>query len=124
MSAKLANITIDCGDSKALASFYYKLLGGELKEAWGCPYLASANSDAPGLLFVQEDDYVAPVWPEEEGKQQKSLHLDFVTDEYEESIAAALELGAVKASLQVAPDHFTVLLDPAGHPFCMCRMSE
>ena len=123
MSIKLGGIAVDCADGASLASFYAELLEWERGEMFGCPTLTSPDKSF-SIYFIQEDDYVPPVWPEEEGKQQKSIHLDFGTDEYEKSVAKALELGAVKASLQVAPEHFTVLLDPQGHPFCMCRMSE
>lgn len=117
---KIGNLTIDCADAKALSAFYANLLGWNTSEAWGCPYVSSP--DGPySFLFVQEEDYVPPVWPEVEGKQQKQLHLDFQVKDYEGAIARAIELGAKKAETQFGPDHFTVLLDPAGHPFCLCK---
>ena len=123
MAIKLGGIAVDCADSESLASFYAELFGWNKGEMWGSPVIEPEDKSI-SIYFMQEDDYVPPVWPEEEGKQQKSIHLDFVTDNYEETVEKALRLGAVKASLQVAPDHFTVLIDPQGHPFCMCRMSE
>ena len=117
---KFVNLTIDCADSKAMGEFYSKLLGWETTEAWGCPLVVSPDKQY-GFLFVQEDDYVPPVWPEVEGKQQKQLHMDFQVQDYEGSIAKAIELGAKKAETQFGPEHFTVMLDPAGHPFCLCK---
>ena len=31
------------------------------------------------------------------------------------------DVGAVKAAEQFGGDDFVTLLDPAGHPFCLCR---
>jgi len=36
--------------------------------------------------------------------------------------ADALALGATKASHQPSPDSWRVLIDPAGHPFCITTM--
>jgi hypothetical protein len=33
--------------------------------------------------------------------------------------AAVLRLGATKAAVQPRPDSFRVMIDPAGHPFCL-----
>jgi hypothetical protein len=30
-----------------------------------------------------------------------------------------IRLGALKADAQPSPDEFRVLIDPAGHPFCL-----
>jgi hypothetical protein len=36
--------------------------------------------------------------------------------------AEALALGAAKANTQPSPDRWRVLLDPAGHPFCITTL--
>ena len=46
------------------------------------------------------------------------LHLDIGVDDLAEGEARALALGAVLASYQ-PQDDVRVLLDPAGHPFCL-----
>ena len=38
-----------------------------------------------------------------------------------ETVRRALALGAAKAKVQFGGDEFVTLLDPAGHPFCLCR---
>jgi len=72
-----------------------------------------------GYLSVQlETDYVRPVWPATPGSQQMSMHLDFEVDELAASVEHAVELGATLADFQ-PQDDVRVLLDPAGHPFCL-----
>ena len=65
-----------------------------------------------------------PVWPEKDGCQQKQMHFDFQVDSVPEAVEKALELGAVKAPVQYGGEQFVTLLDPAGHPFCLCRKEK
>lgn len=46
-------------------------------------------------------------------------HFDFQVGDLDEAVAEALALGATLASDQ-PQDTVRVLLDPAGHPFCLC----
>jgi hypothetical protein len=46
------------------------------------------------------------------------MHLDFEVVNLETAVAHALELGAEEAEYQPQKD-VRVLLDPAGHPFCL-----
>ena len=46
------------------------------------------------------------------------MHVDVAVDDVTEAVAAALELGATLAGHQPQED-CKVLLDPAGHPFCL-----
>jgi len=63
-------------------------------------------------------DYVPPTWPNADGKQQMMLHLDFEVDDLEAAVAHAEELSAQQAAFQ-PQNHVRVMLDPAGHPFCL-----
>jgi hypothetical protein len=51
------------------------------------------------------------------------MHLDFQVSDLQEAVAAALELGAQEAEFQPQTT-VRVLLDPAGHPFCLYLDSE
>jgi hypothetical protein len=53
----------------------------------------------------------------------KQFHLDLAVDDLDEAERAALGVGATKAEHQPEPDRWRVLLDPAGHPFCVTNMS-
>jgi Glyoxalase-like domain len=46
------------------------------------------------------------------------MHVDVAVGDLAQAVAAAQELGATLAGSQ-PQDNCTVLLDPAGHPFCL-----
>ena len=72
------------------------------------------------LFTVSEVRYVPPVWPEEPGKQQKQMHFNFQVDDLPAVANEAIRLGATKAAEQFGGEHFVTMLDPEGHPFCLC----
>jgi catechol 2,3-dioxygenase-like lactoylglutathione lyase family enzyme len=108
---------IDCPDTAALAAFYAQLLGWESKVdddgGW-----ASAWGDGGSLDFQRVDNFRAPQWPGQDVPQQ--THLDVTVDDLDEAEAATLALGATKHEVQPG-ESFRVFLDPAGHPFCLCK---
>ncbi|MDR0649577.1 MAG: VOC family protein [Synergistaceae bacterium] len=114
-----AAVTLDSSDFRKLSEFYVKLLDGKIVREFGDHGLAVG---APGtemqLNFQNAEGYEPPVWPEEPGKQQQMAHLDFLVDDLEEAVSRAVELGAKKASQQFIQE-IVVMLDPAGHPFCL-----
>jgi len=70
----IGDISIDCADPARTCGFYSKLTGWSVCELYGCPALIGDNGFT--VLFMGCDfPYVPPVWPEEEGKQQKQMHL-------------------------------------------------
>ena len=119
---RLGNVMVDCGDEQTLQRFYGQLLNWETTTLFGRPAVRSAEDVV--FLFCQEEDYVPPVWPEKDGCQQKQMHFDFQVDSVPEAVEKALELGAVKAPVQYGGEQFVTLLDPAGHPFCLCRKEK
>lgn len=119
---RLGNVMVDCGDEQTLQRFYGQLLNWETTTLFGRPAVRSAEGVV--FLFCQEEDYVPPVWPEKDGCQQKQMHFDFQVDSVPEAVEKALELGAVKAPVQYGGEQFVTLLDPAGHPFCLCRKEK
>jgi len=62
-------------------------------------------------------DYVPPTWPAND--VPKRIHLDLAVTDLDAAVAEAEQLGARSAEFQPEPDHRRVLLDPAGHPFCL-----
>jgi catechol 2,3-dioxygenase-like lactoylglutathione lyase family enzyme len=109
---------LDSPDPSALAAFYRELLGMELV-AESDDFVALKGS---GIYLTTQrvEGHRAPQWPD--GDVPKQLHLELAVTELDEAEAAALKLGATKASTQPSPNRWRVLLDPAGHPFCITTL--
>ena len=118
---RLASVSLDCPDPARLAAFYGALLG--LVPAYTSPDggVVSLAGAGVAVTLMRTGDHVAPAWPE--GPQQQQVHLDVAVDDLEPAVARAQELGAVLATHQAAPDLWRVLLDPAGHPFCLTTVT-
>ncbi len=112
-------LTIDCPDPNAMADFYAAALGGEVTHrATG----ASVEAAGLNLVFRANPDYRPPTWPSPEVPLQS--HFEFVVADLEAAIGQMVQLGATPAEQQDPDDpHLVVLLDPAGHPFCLIRSS-
>ena len=113
-------LVIDCPDPKALARFYADLLGGVANVSASGDW-ASVDHSGAHLSFQAVSDFRAPTWPSQERGQQ--FHLDFFVDDFGREGARAVELGASLVETNIRDDGtgFVVYLDPAGHPFCLCR---
>lgn len=112
-------VVLDAPDASELAHFYQRLLGWTLfKDTPGWATLAPSADRGYNLAFQQEPNYVRPVWPSEPGRPLMMLHLDLEVDDLEEAVAHAVAVGAEVAQFQPQED-VRVLLDPAGHPFCL-----
>ncbi|GAA2251391.1 VOC family protein [Streptomyces amakusaensis] len=114
----LASLVIDCQDAHALGDFYARLLGWEVKASEHDWVHLRSPDGALGLSLQGEPEYEPPLWPEEPGAQQKMLHLDIRVDDLDPAVRHAVSLGATEAAAQPQSD-VRVLLDPAGHPFCL-----
>lgn len=127
LKIKMYACTVDCKEPYELAKFYAALLNWEIpfyNEDWACAGAPGKEQGAyPGITFQRNLDYVPPVWPEEPGAQQQMAHLDFAVNDLEEAVKHAVNCGATAAQMQFSDD-WRVMLDPAGHPFCLCRMKE
>jgi catechol 2,3-dioxygenase-like lactoylglutathione lyase family enzyme len=113
-------VVLDAPDAAELASFYARLLGWQVvgtdEEGWVT--VAAAPGAEVYLGFQTSDGYEPPVWPPETGRQQQMLHLDLEVDDLDRAVAEAVADGARVAEHQPQPD-VRVMLDPAGHPFCL-----
>jgi len=119
---RLRGPVIDAGAGEAaleLATFYERLLGWRVVDSAPGGW-AIVEAPAGGLKIEIQGlpDYERPVWPNESGEQQMMVHLDFATDDLEAAVAWAIEAGATVAPDQPQPG-VRVMLDPAGHPFCL-----
>ena len=116
---KLGNVMIDCRDGEKLRDFYAELTGWKKVTAFDTPGILSSNGIR--FMFMSEEDFVPCVWPEEPGKQQKQMHLDFQVPDIAAAVKKAESLGARKAEQQFGGEWWTTMLDPDGHPFCLCN---
>lgn len=114
--AKLAMISLDCADAGASAAFWSEVLGWKIG-ASGEGY-AMIVGDGPAVGFGTVPDYVAPAWPNEHGSKQ--FHFDLAVDDLDAAQTRCVELGATVPSEQPG-ETWRVLLDPAGHPFCLTK---
>jgi catechol 2,3-dioxygenase-like lactoylglutathione lyase family enzyme len=117
--ANWLGVALDAPDARELAHFYQRLLGWRIfEESEDWVTLAPSRQAGYNLAFMTERDYDRPVWPPEPGRPQKSMHLDIEVDHLDQAVAYALECGAELAGYQ--PQRTVrVMLDPAGHPFCL-----
>ena len=117
-------VCIDCAptDYDSEVGFYRDLLGTEVaerEERW-----AALREPQSGMwLNIQaEDGYLPPVWPEDGSAQAKMMHFEVRVSDVESAVSRATSFGAREARWQ-PPDRdasrLRVMLDPAGHPFCL-----
>ena len=122
---KMYSFTLDCTDPYKLATFYAHLLDWEIpfyNEEFACVGAPGTGQGAyPGITFQRNPAYKPPVWPEEPGAQQQMAHLDFAVNHLEDAVEHAIHCGATVAEKQFS-EGWRVMLDPAGHPFCLCEM--
>jgi len=115
---ELTTVNIGAPDPGALAGFYGKLLGWEIR-AEEPDWVVLKNPDGGATLsFQTETSYVRPVWPAGPGDQQMMLHLEIRVEDLDSAGAHATACGATLAEHQ-PQDDVRVYVDPAGHPFCL-----
>ena len=112
-------VVLDAPDARELAHFYARLLDWQIfKETDDWVTLAPSKDAGYNMAFATEKKHVRPVWPTEDGKPQMQIHLDIAVDDLDHAVAFAVDAGAEPASYQPQED-VRVMLDPAGHPFCL-----
>lgn len=115
-TARLAMVSIDCADAAAEAAFWSEFLGWQVAmQGDGYAMLVDPAGGA-SLGFGDVEGYQPPPWPNESGSKQ--FHLDLAVSDIAGAEQRASALGATLADPQPG-DTWRVLLDPAGHPFCL-----
>lgn len=126
----VTSVTISSPDPREHAAFYSRMLGwpvtasdpprpGNPPEDGWAQVSPPDGAAGPTLNFeYEESGFRPPVWPSEQGKQQMTQHLDIAVADLDETVAWATEAGATLADFQPQED-VRVMLDPAGHPFCL-----
>jgi len=106
-------------DPAALARFYSELLGWSIGHTEPGTTILVAPQGSIYVVFQQANDYQRPVWPPETGEQRPMMHFDFQVGDLDVAVTEAVRLGATLADHQPQAN-VKVMLDPAGHPFCLC----
>lgn len=122
---KMYALTLDCMQPYDLAKFYADLLQWEIPfydEEYACVSAPGMHQgEYPGITFQKNPEYEPPIWPAEQDAQQQMAHIDFAVNDLSKAVEHAIRCGA-----KIAEDQFsqswTVMFDPAGHPFCLCEM--
>jgi len=112
---RLGSVSLDCANPAALGSFWADLLSGDV--AFSSDDFVAVKLEGLWISALRVDGYESPDWPD--GNPPKQIHLDLAVDDLDEAERKALSLGATMAQHQAKPDVFRVMLDPAGHPFCL-----
>ena len=116
MTTQLKMMTLDCSDPRAEAAFWSELLGWDVAVVEDEYAMVVPAGGGAMLGFGRVEDHQRPGWPNERGTKQ--FHLDLGCDDVAAEEERALALGATLAEPQPG-DTWRVLLDPAGHPFCL-----
>ncbi|MFF8646067.1 VOC family protein [Streptomyces sp. NPDC015345] len=123
--ARLRNVVLDCPRPRELAEFYAQVIGGTIEEDGDWVDLVT-----PGRVkvsFQRVSDLRPPEWPRSDANAQQ-LHLDLdagrTTEELDAAEKKVLALGARPLDLDDdgGKRDFRVYADPAGHPFCLCKI--
>lgn len=125
----VTSVTIGAPAPRDLAAFYARLLGWPVtatdparpgmppEDGWA-QLRPPPGQEGPTLNFEYEAKFSRPVWPAADGSQNATQHLDIAVGDLDETVSWALAAGATFAEYQ-PQDDVRVMLDPAGHPFCL-----
>ena len=115
---RLGAVSVDCPDPAALADFYKNVLS--LEVMFSSDNFVALHGAGVLLTFQRVADHQPPSWPD--GPVPKQLHLELAVSDLDAQETRILALGATKAEIQPNPDSWRVLMDPAGHPFCITKL--
>lgn len=130
---KFSGPVLDAPDVAELAHFYEQFLGWPIQDIAG-PRPGHPPGDGWAVLRPEEpqqghkieiqfeEHYVTPAFPGTAGESGMQLHLDFWVEDVDAGVAWCEECGGRQAEWQPEnrdPSRLRVMLDPAGHPFCL-----
>ncbi len=113
MALRLGNVTLDCADTKAVASFWSAALDRPIDEEaseWFTT-IGYGDESQPAWFFIKVP----------EGKAAKNrMHVDLRADDREVEVARLVALGAQRHGDYDEYGHrWTTLLDVEGNEFCV-----
>ncbi len=111
-------MVLEAPDPQVVGHFYAALLDWPVHNDEPNQVTLKPDDGVAYLAVQKADVFTRPIWPPEEGTQHMTMHLDFEVSDLEAAVAHAVELGGVVADHQ-PQETVRVVLDPAGHPFCL-----
>jgi catechol 2,3-dioxygenase-like lactoylglutathione lyase family enzyme len=117
-------VCIDCHphDMEQVVALYVGLTGLEAVERED-RWVALRGTAADMSVNVQAEDwYTRPVWPERRDVPTKMMHFEVQVDDVAAAVESVVALGGQQAEPHPPdrdPRTLRVMLDPAGHPFCL-----
>lgn len=130
---RMSGPVLDAPDVPKLTRFYETFLGWNVDglegpragEPAGAGWSVLHPKESETKIEIQwEEHYIRPAWPGAAGQQGMQMHLDFWVEDLERGVARAIDCGAMQAEPQPEGrdlSRLRVMLDPAGHPFCLWR---
>ena len=116
-------LTLDCADAEVLGSFYADVLGWQITARDGTGWLQLRNPDGGVGLNIQAEDALRTAGlARTAGRQAKMMHFEVLVDDLEAAVRLVRRSGGSEAPHQPPdrdPTRIRIMLDPAGHPFCM-----
>lgn len=75
-----------------------------------------------GLNVQTESLYEPPLWPEQHKGQGKMMHFEVLVDDLDAAVKLVIQSGGSEVRSQPSDRdqaRIRIMLDPAGHPFCL-----
>jgi predicted enzyme related to lactoylglutathione lyase len=112
-------VVFDAADLAGESAFWAGVLGGtvDAEDDW---HMVMVDG-GPRVGVQLAPDHVAPDWPD--GTPQQ-IHLDLWVDDFATAHAEVTGLGAKVLKPAAEGGDFQVYADPAGHPFCLCWVTN
>lgn len=111
-------VTLEAPDPAVLLRFWSAVLDKPIHSETDQGGSLDLQEGVVALSIQKAEIYEPPVWPPEPGKQGMQMHLEVEVSDLAAAVEHAIELGARVADHQ-PQDNVRVMLDPAGHPFCL-----
>jgi catechol 2,3-dioxygenase-like lactoylglutathione lyase family enzyme len=109
-------------DFEKTVAFYAALLDLEVSDREARWAALRDPTGGMGINVQADDSYVAPTWPQAPDAQAMMMHFEIEASDVPSAVVHAMSLGATEAAWQPPdrdPQLLRVMLDPAGHPFCL-----
>lgn len=112
MALRVEMVTIDCRDPRALATWWARQLGGQVRAGFEEDFVVVTFPDGGVRLGFQQVEEPTP------GKNR--LHLDLASGDVEHEANRLMAEGALEvARVDVSGGSWIVLSDPEGNQFCV-----